>query len=250
MKIENYEGVADTFNFPHNPNSYDETIDPNPEITAIPYRSYHIAVSGGGIAPKSIVFTGHMDGANRLADYRNLARHFQETNKLKKLFFESDKFNLGIGKQTKKTHSGGRTQFVDYVATFQTIIGILFDNTQQTGGTNDGDVTTFVEQITADYDGTGDVVASDGLGNSWTLPASVFSGTESIVMKFVSMIDTGSGVSVSKFRFVTIAGTQTNLVQTTTGDGMLRLAAAANISTVTVTNVTSLVKTFRNGWSA
>ena len=120
MKIENYEGTADTFTFPHNPNSFDAPIVSNHTITKIAYQKHHILVSGGGIEPKGLVLTGHFDGADKRSNYRDLAKHFQETTKLKKLYWESDKFHLGVGREIKETNSGGRTNFVDYVGTFET----------------------------------------------------------------------------------------------------------------------------------
>jgi len=250
MKIENYEGTLDTFSWPYNPQSYDDTIDANYSFTNINYQRHHILVSGGGIAPKSIILTGHFSGASRLSNYRSLAKHFQENQKLKKLYFESDKFLLGIGRQCKKTHVGGRTNFLDYVSSFDTIIGILFGDTQRTSGTNEGDVTTFVEEIKGDYDGSGDVTATDVLGNSWKIPASALTLNQEVIVKFVSMVDSGSGIYVSEYNYATIAGSQTKRIQTTGGFGLIQLAAGANMTTITITNLTSQVVKFRDGWSA
>jgi len=250
MKIENYEGTLDTFSWPYNPQSYDDTIDANYSFTNINYQRHHILVSGGGIAPKSIILTGHFSGASRLSNYRSLAKHFQENQKLKKMYFESDKFLLGIGRQCKKTHVGSRTNFIDYVASFDTIIGILFGDTQRTSGTNEGDVTTFVEEIKGDYDGSGDVTATDVLGNSWKIPASALTLNQEVIVKFVSMVDSGSGIYVSEYNYATIAGSQTKRIQTTGGFGLIQLAAGANMTTITITNLTSQVVKFRDGWSA
>jgi len=251
MTISNYEGTADEFSFPYNPISYDDTIDANYSFTNINYQRHHILVSGGGIAPKSIILTGHFSGASRLSNYRSLAKHFQENQKLKKLYFETDKFLLGIGRQCKKTHVGGRTNFVDYVASFDTIIGILLGNTQRTSGTNEGDVTTFIEEVSGTVtSGASDITVTDALGNSWKLPASALTTGQAIVVKFVSMVDSGSGIYVSEYNYATIAGSQTKTIQTTGGFGLIQLAAAANITTITTTNLTSPVIKFRDGWSA
>ena len=96
MSISNYEGTADTFTFPHNPNVHDASIGSNYEIQNIDFQRHHILVSGGGIPPKPIILTGHFDGASKRANYRSLAKHFQQNAQLKKLYWETDKFYLGV----------------------------------------------------------------------------------------------------------------------------------------------------------
>ena len=201
--------------------------------------------------------TGHMDGSSKLTNYRALRKHIQENIKLKKLYFESNKFYLGIGTQIKKTNTGGRTNFIDYVATFKTIIGILLDNTQQTytnGGaheTNDGDVTTFVEEISGIVtSGAADITVADALGNALKIPAASLTTGQAVVITFVKMVDSGSGIYVTEYNYTTVAGSQINTVQTTGGFGLIQLAAAASTSGLTITNLNAgyTVK-FRNGWS-
>lgn len=249
MKIENYEGTADTFTFPNNPNTFDDEIVPNYTVTNVDYQRYHYFISGGGINPKMVVLTGEFHGTSKNTNYLALSKHFSESQKLKKLYWEDDKFYLGVGNNIKKTHAGGRINFIDYVANFQTIVGVLFSNTQKThtnGGahqTNAGNTTTFVEEISGTYDGTGDVVISDSLGNQVTVPASAFSGAQAFVLTFVKMVDSGDGIYVTEYNYVTIAGTQTNEVQTTDGLGMLQIASGLTTSTLTVTNLSA-------GWTA
>ena len=257
MTLSNYSGTASTFTFPTNPNTFDDNISSNYTITNIMYQRYHIFVSGGGLTPKSIVLTGHFFGADKNTNYRTLSGHFMENYKLKKLYFDSDRFYLGIGKAIKKTHTGGRTNFLDYVATFETIVGILFSNTQKTTGTNDGNVNTFVEEINGIHDGAGDVVISDGLGNQITIPESAFAGKTYFKYKLVKMVDSGDGIYVTEFGYfevcATIDGTysQVKSVRTTDGFGLIQLAPASNITTVTVTNSTgTLTKKFRDGYSS
>lgn len=243
MKIENYVGSANTFNWPNNPNTFDDAISSNYTIFNVPYQRYHIFASGGGITPKTIVLTGHFFGSNKVTDYRTLSGHFIENTKLKKLYFETDKFYLGVGKEIKKTHTGGRTNFLDYVASFETVVGILFDDTLQThtdgGGevTNSGNITTFVEEIKGDYDGTGDVVITDDLGNQLIIPAASMTTGQEVIIKFVKMVDSGSGVYVTEYNYTTIAGTQIKTTQTGTGLGIIQIAASATTATITVTNL-------------
>ncbi len=250
MKIENYTGSVDTFTLPNNPYAFDDALDSNHTIVPVKYQRHHILTAGGGISPISIVLTGQFNGANRFTNYRLLSKHFVQTTLLKKLFFESDKFYLGIGKQIKKTHVGTRTMFIDYVATFETIIGMLFSDTEKTSGTNAGNVNTFVTEITGTVtNGSNPIVISDALGNQINIPASVLTTGQAIVYNLVKMVDSGDSIFVSEYLYVSIAGTQTKAVSAVTGFGLLQVAPGANISTVTTTNLTNPVKKFRDGYS-
>jgi len=259
MKIENYSGTASTFTFPNNPQVFDDEITANFTNTLIDYQRHHILVSGGGVAPKSVVLTGFMFGTNKNTNYRTLSGHFIENTKLKKLYFDSDKFYLGVGKNIKKTHSSGRTNFLDYVATFETLIGVLFDNTQQTytnGGahkTNSGNVNTFIEEISGDVtSGAADIVISDSVGiNQITIPAASLTTGQTVVVTFVKMVDSGDGVYVSEYNYTTVAGTQIKTVRTTDGFGIIQLAAAGTTADLTVANLDAgyTIK-FRNAYSS
>ena len=138
------------------------------------------------------------------------------------------------------------------------MIGILFDNTQQThtdGGaerTNNGNVTTFVEEIAGTVtSGASDITVTDDLGNKITIPAASLTTGQAVIIKFVSMVDSGKGIYVTEYNYTTVAGSQIKTVQTTTGFGMIQLAAAATTATIAVTNLaaTYTIK-FRNAYSA
>jgi hypothetical protein len=258
MKIENYSGTADTFTFPNNPQTFDDEITPNYTVTNVDYQRYHYFVSGGGINPKMLVLTGHFHGSSKNTSYLALSKHFSETQKLKKLYWEDDKFYLGVGNNIKKTHQSGRTNFLDYVANFETVIGVLFSNTQKTytnGGahaTNAGNATTFIEEIAGDVtDGASDVVISDGLGNEITIPNSALTTGQEVIVKFVEMVDSGDGIYVTEYNYTTVAGTQTEAVSVTDGLGLLQLAASASTSTLSVTNLDAgWTAKFRDGYTA
>lgn len=259
MKIENYSGTLSTFTFPNNPQVFDDDISANYTNTLIDYQRHHILVSGGGVAPKNIVLTGFMFGSTKNTNYRTLSGHFMENTKLKKLYFDSDRFYLGVGKQIKKTHSSGRTNFLDYVATFETIVGVLFDNTQQThtdGGaevTNSGNVTTFIEEISGDVtSGASDIVITDTVGvNAITIPAASLTTGQAVIVTFVKMVDSGDGVYVSEYNYTTVAGSQIKTVKTTDGFGIIQLGAARTTSDISVTNLDAgyTIK-FRNAYSS
>ncbi|MCK5281819.1 MAG: hypothetical protein KAK00_00255 [Nanoarchaeota archaeon] len=248
MKIENWTGTVDTFTWIYNPITFNTEFVSNHTVTTIAYQNHHIIVSGGGIEPRSLVLNGHYSGASKWTNYRLMAKHFQETTKIKKLYFESDKFYLGIGKQCNKTNTGGRTNFIDYIATFDTLIGILLDNTEKTSGTNAGNVTTYITEISGTVtNGAVDITITDGT-NSIKIPASALTTGHTFKYELVKMVDSGSGIFVSEYAYVELNGIQTNKVETTAGFGILKLAPATNVTTIVTTNITSPVKKFRDGW--
>ncbi len=251
MKIENYEGSADTFTFPHNPNTFDDEITGNAQFTNINYQKQHIVVGGGGIVPKSIILSGHFDGSTKETNYLALSKHFSQNDKLKKLYWDSTKFYLGVGETIRKTHTGGKTNFIDYAANFRTILGILLGDTESTSGVNSGNVRTFITEVTGTItSGASDVTIEDNHGNKIRLGSAVFSTGNAFKLEFVSMIDSGGGINVSEYNIATIGGTQTSRLGTDTGTGILVLDAGENVSTITTTNLTSAVVKFRNGYSA
>jgi len=249
MKIENFEGAADTFTWPYNPQSFDDSTDSNHQVTNIGFQRHHIVVSGGGINPKNIILTGHFSGASKLTNWRDCSKHFFETTKIKKLYFESDKFHVGIGQQIKRTQVGGRTNFIDYVANFNSFLPVLFGDTLRTSGTNDGNTTTFIEKITGTItNGANDVVITDALGNEITIDNSHLTTGNTFEYFLVKMVNSGSGIFVSEYAYVELNGVQTKNVQTTDGFGILQLAPAANVTTIVTTNLSTVIKSFRDGY--
>ncbi|MDI3476931.1 MAG: hypothetical protein PWQ59_456 [Thermoanaerobacterium sp.] len=259
MKIENYEtwksGIdLDTFTFPHNPSSFDNQVSSNHTITAIPYSEHHIIISGGGHSPITYVLQGFFDGDQKWTNYRNLAKHIHETDKLKKLYFESDKFAVVIGKDIKRTHSGGRTNFIDYVATLESPIEILFGDTLKDNSveaeTNDGDVTTFIEKITGTVtDGNQDIVLSDAIGNRIKIDSSHLTTGHNIVMRLLTFTKGTTNIYKTKYCYVLDTSTGAELTTITTGFGVLKLAAGASTSTISISNLSSPVIYFRDGYS-
>jgi hypothetical protein len=248
MQLDNYEGSADLYTFTYNPKVYETTLDNNFQVTEVPFDKKHIIVTGEGISPRSFILTGHTSGANRFSDFRGLAKHVGQSKQLKKLYFESDKFAIVLGKQCKQINDGERTMFIDYIATFQSPIGLLFSDTQHTSGTNGGNASTFVEEIDGTVTSTGvDVTITDGT-NSFKIAGGALTAGDAIVIKLVTMVSSGNGIYITEYRSVTINGTRTKRVTTTAGSGIPTLVPSANITGVTATNLTSLVKKFRDAW--
>lgn len=252
VKIQ-FNDETGTFTFPYNPQSFDDPTDSNNSHTPLAYRNHHIVVTGGGNSAKQIVLSGHFSGSTRNDDYESLSG-FQFSKELQRLYFSSDRYYLGFLTRCKKTHSGGRTNFVDYVATFQTVTSVLFDDTEKTVGTNDGNITTFVQEVVGQHDGAGDVVLTDDLGNDITIKESDLTSNEYFRYSFVQMIESGSGLNISKFATIEVddnASFTSPTFITSKTIGLLKLESGANITTVTATNITGgLTSKFRDGHSA
>jgi len=251
MKIENFEGTADTFTFPYNPQSFDNTLEANSNSTPVQYHRHNYLVSGAGLNPISITMTGHFSGPDRWTHYRDLAKHFIQNDRLKKLFFEDDKFYLGAGKRLKKTHASGRTNFIDYVFSFNTLLGTLFSDTVKTSGTNDGTTQTYIFEITGNVDnGSEDVILEDSKGNKVKIHNSAFTSGSNFKYELVKMIDSGSGISISEYGIVSINDTQTKQVSTETGFGLLLLDSGDDVDTnITISNLTSTTVSFRDAYA-
>lgn len=261
MKIENYEydfdntTDQDQYNFQHNPTVFDDEISSNFVVKTFPYKSHSHVTSGGAIAPKQLVLTGHFDGANKNTNYQNFAKHVIQNNILKKLYFKSDRFYLCLGRQTKQTNTGGRTLFVDYVATFQTVVGTVMGDTLKTGSsTNDGNIPCYVEEITGEIDdGAVNITITDTLGNQITIDNSQLTTGKEISIRFIKINTTGGGLSVTDYNYCLhdTAGSPTRIYATTTGgDGLIKLDVGDAGTDLVITNLSSTTVSFRDGWSA
>lgn len=257
MIIENYEFPYSAFTIPGNIKTFDDPSGSNSTTTEIGYSKNHIHIGGNGINPKTIAIAGSFYGTTKNDDYESLSKHFAyEDTKLKKLYWEADKFYLGIGQNCKKTHNSGRTNFIDYAASFKVLIGQLFSDTQKTGTiaspqTNSGNITTFIEEITGTItSGASDLTISDNLGNEIKIPNANLTTGQTFVLQLVKMIDSGSNIYVSEYNYATLNGTQTKSVQTVSGFGYLQLEASADTSDITISNLTSPQIKFRDGYSA
>lgn len=248
MKIDNYEGSSDSFTFTYNPKVYETTLDNNFEITEVAFAKNHILISGEGISPRSFIITGHTSGANRFTDFRNLTKHLGQSRLLKKLYFESDKFAIVVGKQCKQVNDGERVMFIDYVAAFVSPIGLLFSDTQHSSGTNAGNAPTFIENITGTVTSSGvDITLTDGT-NSYKISGGSLVAGDTVEIKLITMLSAGNGIYISTYRSATVNGAVTKKVTTTGGTGMLILTPGTNVSTITITNLSSASIKFRDAW--
>lgn len=264
MKVENYTGTADTFTFPHNPQVFDDAIDIFTDQRDYAYAFSYFGKTNPLKARRNIVINGHFDGASKSTHYIDLANHMN-SNKLKKLYFDTDKFYIVLPLQIKKTHSGSRTNFIDYVASFVSPFGILFSNTQKddtftTGTTswgddtikNAGDAFTPIEKITGTVSDTDTVTIKDVDDNGFSFTAD---GTGTVTIYLIYMTDLGSdnyfteylyAITVSTIQKLTVATNNKSMILGLDADQKLSELFAADGSDFT--NITNPTFYFRDGY--
>lgn len=163
MKIENYEGTPDAFTFPFNPTVFDDASNFFMQVTNFPFNDKHIVITTGSLNPKNISLQGYFSGSSKEDNYRDLLKK-TSSPALKKFYFDDNRFYIVMSSQFKKTHSGGRTNFLDYVGSLTTPIPFVFSSTQKSAsyngsvwtdgtGTNAGKHKTFIEKIVVTLSG-------------------------------------------------------------------------------------------------
>ena len=273
MKIENYSDAngfsADAFTFQYNPRVFDDPLDANMTIKNIPYSKTHIAVTNAGIDPKSLVLTGHFSGSSKRTYYNSLAKHTSQA-KLKKIYFGTDRFYIGLGRQTKQTNAGGRTNFIDYVTSFVALIGIVFGNTQKTDvyvsswatGTaaNAGPATTYIEKISVLLDSGGSagdtVIVRDGHNHGIQVTLADYSIGDILTIYLISLASVGtSEIFSSEYWYCyqdSGAGTQVKRITESGKKSMfLTLEPTDDITDITfagTASVQSYTAYFRDGY--
>lgn len=252
MVLDYWDITSNPLTFSVNPQTLDDQIQNSQQETINTYQRYHIITYLGGIQTKNIILSGYFFGATKLTDYADLAVRFSDTTHLQKLYFQSDRFYLGIGNNIKMTQTSNRTNFTDYVATFQTVIGFLFGDTAKTSGTNAGNVMTYVSSITGHSNGGGDIVMSDAFGNSTTISSSSLSGTPWFHYYMIKLVNVGSGLYYTVYGYCEVSATQngtyTQCAAVNSPLPVLELDVNDNVSTIGITNADTVITTFHNGW--
>jgi len=258
MKIENYEGTADTFTFPHNPTAYDASVSKFVDKKEFSYNYTHYGLSNELMSPTQYNLSGHTDGSSKNDDFRSISRHFNES-KLKKLYFSSDKFAIIIPGGAKRTFRGGRTNFIDYAASGESPFSILFDEhggTPKSGGSsssaeNEGNTTTPILEITGTPTNTSEVTVSDGDGNGFKFTPTSASAT---TIKLITLTTLGADNVFTEYFYADIGGTRQKLKAATSGKRLwFQLSPGQTLSNLfsggsISANFTPTFK-FRDGWS-
>jgi hypothetical protein len=260
MVIQNYEGSTNTFTFPHNPNVFDASIDPFMDMQRYKYTFSIIGLANPLMSTHHIVITGHFDGSGKEGNFQDLMEHMN-SNQIQQLFFEaSTKFYLCLPQQCKKTYSGTRTNFIDYVATFISPFGIVFGSTQKSGAAastddNDGNVATPIEKIVGGVTSGSLVTVKDVDGNGFTFTPT---GTGTMTMLLMTMNYLGGDAYMTSYIDVKVGTTKQVLAVATNAKSLLLTIPSGGTLASRMTGTGSAVTGFtsgptfywRDGWSS
>ena len=248
--------VYANFTFPYSSNLHSEDLGKFVDQRDYAYAFSYFGMTNPIKSKKAITINGHFNGTNKSTDYNFLYKHCN-SNKIKKLYFSTDKFAIVFPITCKRTDTGSRTNFIDYVAPFVSPFGILFDDTQKSGnnsasGKNEGNTLTPIEKITGTVTDTQLVTIQDGEGNGFTFTANA-SGT--VTIELITLLDLGSDNYFTEYIYASIGGTRQVLkVANNSKSMLLSLGPGQSLSNLfsggTVTNITTPLFFFRDGHSS
>lgn len=268
IKIDNYQEATDEFILPNNPQIFDDDNQMSLDLKPFPLSKFNYITSGQGIDPKTIILQGHFNeqtSVDKLADYNQLARHTQEA-KLKKLYFEDDRFYIVIGRSIKETRSGPRRAFIDYTSTWITPVSMVFSDTLKTasydgswtGGTqtNEGVIETFMDEIEITFSsgGSGDTIdITDNSNNGIRIRTGTYTGSDVVTVRLVELQTIKGGYSFTKFSNVLKNNTDKLKSKRVPGTDQiyLRLQPGEQIDTFTVggtANIDTVTFKFRSAF--
>lgn len=257
LRIRDYENTGDSFTFPYNPTSLEFSTIPFIDQRNLPYSFTFLGFTSPIKSSINIVLNGHFDSADKNSNYRSLVAKVNATQMLELSFENSnDKFYLCKGMGIQKVPSGTRPLHVDYVASFFSPFGMLFDAVQQSGlkngdDSNDGDIATPIEKITGSVNSGVAVTIQDKDGNGFQFTPNA---TGTMTYNLIKVVSDDNTIYLVEYFYVTVGNT-IQIIQnaTTSGDLMLKLEPGESLNDIfsagTITNITPTFF-FRNGWAS
>jgi len=257
IKIEEYTNASDSFSFPYNPNTIELITTKFVDQRKLPYSFTFMGFSSPIKSSITIGLNGHFDGANKNSDYRALVKKVNSTS-FQKLYFQNDldKFYLCTGMSIQKVPAGTRPLMVDYVASYFSPFGMLFDAVQKSGlknstNSNGGNIVTPIEKITGNVTSGSTVTIKDKNNNGFT-----FTPSSSGLMTYslIKVTSEDNTTFLTEYMHIDIAGTTVyGKNASNSGDFMLKLEVGESLNDIfsagTVTGITPTFY-FRNGWSS
>lgn len=241
------------FQFPHNPNVYTDVLQKAQKRHRYALAWDYFNTSDPQMkSPLLITFEGHFDGSNRNQNFRDAREQFID-DRIKEFFFNEssqppsngDKFVIGIPNDLQKTHTGTRTNFIDYTGTFISLFPIYFaiplkfttaDQGSNSSPTNLGETDAPIQYISIANLNQGDLVQiTDSQGNGFQFNA-VSSGSAQIYL--VRQKSVGMNMTFTDYYYAEMGGSyQPIRFQNTNNDMYLRLQPNENLSSLTVGGV-------------
>jgi len=245
------------FTLPYNPNTIEFVTTKFVEQIDYPYAFAHLGFTSPIKSSITAVLNGHFDSTNKNLHFRSLVRKVNNPIMLK-LFFENshDKYYLVTGSNVQKVPTGTRPLHLDYVASFFSPFGILFDATQKSGlegasDENEGDIITPIEKITGSVSNGVAVTIKDKNNNGFTFTPDA---TGTMVYEIIKIVTEDNTVYLTEYAYVTI-GANVQIIKnaSTSGDLYLKLNPAESLNDIftggTVSGITPTFY-FRDGWAS
>jgi len=155
MQLTEYDIAYDGsgfFEFPTNPVGINFSGMSRKKLINLPYKSISPFLNFGTITPKSITLSGTFRGGSRETELEALADKVYSKD-MKKFWLTSDKFIFVIGQSLKRSLLGKRTNFIDYVASFETPIPFFYKTSKTYAVTGIDDTATDLNDATTNSTG-------------------------------------------------------------------------------------------------
>ena len=123
-------GSAD-FAFQVNPKIINVPFSNNDTTFNIPYGQNHIFLGAEGVTIRRIILTGEIYGASKLTNLNNLAKEIYSNN-VKRFWISATSYFNVKGKEIGHNYKGGRTNFIDYVASLDCVTPFALAGTAST----------------------------------------------------------------------------------------------------------------------
>ena len=249
--------VFPNFTLPYSPNTVEMVMGKFMDKRDLPYSFAFMGFTSAVKSSINITLNGHFDGSTKNTNYRSLVKRINSPTLLK-LYFQEDynKFYLCTGANVQKVPTGARPLHVDYVASFFSPFGLLFDATQKSGLLNSselnaGDMITPIEKITGEVALGVDVTIKDKNNNGFTFDPTA---TGTMVYSIIKVISDDNTVYIAEYAYV-LTGTTKEFIKnaSTSGDLYLKLNPGESLNDIfTAENITGITPTFyfRNGWAS
>ena len=208
-------------------------------------------ITSGSLNPKTLSLQGYFEGSTKETLWQTILEKCSSPQ-LKKFYFDSDRFYLVLSPQFKKTHTGGRTNFLDYVGSFITPIPFVFSDTQKndiytsgspgswTNGTktNAGTHKTFIEKIVVVLDAGGSAndtfTIKDAHDNGITITLPSYLEDDELIIYLIKMIN-DKGIYTTEYWYTTHEDSQISRgIATDTYELNLTLDSAEQIDSMVI----------------
>ena len=157
------------FTFQVNPKTVNTPLQNNYQVFPIPFGRMHIFLGAGGVGVRKIVLTGETYGSSKVSNFNNLAAQIHD-NSVKRLWISDTRFYNVLGSDIRRTDTGGRTNFIDYVASLDCVTPYALSSTADTyTWTTTGNAKTTLNDATSGSSGAFENAGNAPAFITWTI---------------------------------------------------------------------------------